>query len=55
MDLSILADVSPSSNVFNEPLFGWLQITWPNFLVILTMVLLFVLALVVPFPKDKDQ
>ena len=32
---------------------GWLQITVANLVVIIAMIALFVLALVVPFPKAK--
>lgn len=32
---------------------GWLQISVGNFIVILVMIALFILALVVPFPGNK--
>ncbi len=32
---------------------GWLSISVPNLIVILVMILLFVLAIVLPFPKDR--
>jgi len=32
---------------------GWLSISIPNLIVILVMILLFVLAIVLPFPKDR--
>ncbi|OIQ83211.1 hypothetical protein GALL_349930 [mine drainage metagenome] len=32
---------------------GWLSISVPNLIVILVMIALFVLALVVPFPKER--
>ena len=34
---------------------GWLSISVPNLIVIVVMVVLFVLAVVVPFPKDKGD
>jgi hypothetical protein len=34
---------------------GWLSISVPNLVIILVMLLLFVLAVVLPFPKDKDE
>jgi hypothetical protein len=34
---------------------GWLSISWPNLVVILVMIVLFVLAIVVPFPRDRDK
>ena len=34
---------------------GFIQISLTNFIVILLMVALFVLALLVPFAKDKDK
>ncbi|HET9649811.1 MAG TPA: hypothetical protein VFP34_16480 [Microlunatus sp.] len=34
---------------------GWLSISIPNLIVILVMILLFVLAIVVPFPKDRGD
>ena len=34
---------------------GWLSVSVPNLMVIVLMVLLFVLAIVLPFPKDRDQ
>lgn len=34
---------------------GWLSISTPNLIVILVMILLFVLAIVIPFPKDRDN
>ncbi|MGV1037068.1 MAG: hypothetical protein ACOYD0_08585 [Candidatus Nanopelagicales bacterium] len=35
--------------------FGWLSISVPNLIVIVLMVLLFVLAIVLPFPKGNDK
>jgi len=32
-----------------------LSISLPNLIVIVLMVVLFVLAIVLPFPKDRDQ
>ena len=34
---------------------GFIQISLTNFIIILLMVAVFVLALLVPFPKDKDK
>ena len=34
---------------------GFIQISLTNLIVILLMVAVFVLALLVPFPKDKDK
>jgi len=34
---------------------GWLSISVPNLLVILLMIVIFVLAIVLPFPKDRDR
>ena len=34
---------------------GWLQISVPNLIVIIVMLVLFVLALVLPFPRDKHD
>ena len=34
---------------------GPILVSVPNLIVILTMILIFVLALVIPFPKDKDD
>jgi len=33
---------------------GWLQISVTNLFVILLMLIIFTLAVVIPFPKDKD-
>ncbi|HTY72398.1 MAG TPA: hypothetical protein VMI11_08235 [Actinomycetes bacterium] len=33
---------------------GWLSISVPNLLVILLMIAVFVLAVLLPFPKDRD-
>jgi hypothetical protein len=33
---------------------GWLSISLPNLIVILLMILIFVLAILLPFPKDRD-
>ena len=45
--------------VMNEPAsyleWGWLSISAPNLIVILVMILLFALAIVLPFPKDRDN
>ena len=34
---------------------GWLSISVPNIIVILAMVVLFLAAIALPFPKDRDQ
>ena len=34
---------------------GWLSISVPNLIVIVVMILLFVLAVLLPFPKDRDK
>jgi hypothetical protein len=34
---------------------GWLSISVPNLIVILVMIALFVLAILLPFPKDRDR
>jgi hypothetical protein len=34
---------------------GWVSISVPNLVVIIVMFVLFVLALVVPFPRDHDD
>jgi hypothetical protein len=34
---------------------GWVSISVPNLVVILLMVLIFVLAILLPFPKGKDE
>lgn len=34
---------------------GWLQISVPNLVVIVLMLIVFVLALVLPFPGHKDD
>ena len=34
---------------------GWLSISVPNLIVILVMILLFALAIVLPFPKDRQN
>ncbi len=34
---------------------GWLSVSVPNLVVILAMFAIFVLAVVVPFPKDRDE
>jgi hypothetical protein len=32
----------------------WVQISYPNLIVVISLLALFVLALVLPFPKGKD-
>ncbi len=34
---------------------GWISISAPNLIVILLMIVIFGLAVVLPFPKDRDQ
>jgi hypothetical protein len=34
---------------------GWLSISVPNLIVILLMIALFGLAILLPFPKDRDK
>jgi hypothetical protein len=34
---------------------GWLQISFTNLLIILSMVAIFLLALTLPFPQDKEN
>lgn len=34
---------------------GWLSISLPNLIVIAVMVVLFVLAVILPFPKNKGE
>jgi hypothetical protein len=45
-----LANVNGSANYLE---WGWLSISVPNLIVILVMILLFALAIVLPFPKDR--
>ncbi len=48
----VRADLSGSGHYIK---WGILQISLANLVVILVMVVLFVLALVLPFPKGKDK
>jgi hypothetical protein len=34
---------------------GWLSISVPNLVVILVMIVIFLLAVLLPFPKDRDR
>jgi hypothetical protein len=34
---------------------GWLSISVPNLIVILVMIVLFVLAILIPFPTDRTD
>ncbi len=34
---------------------GWLSISVPNLIVIVVMLVVFALAIVLPFPKDRDR
>jgi hypothetical protein len=36
-------------------IWSWVSVSIPNLIMIITMVLLFVGALVLPFPKGKDE
>ena len=48
----MLAGIDDPATYLNA---GWLSISVPNLLVILLMIILFVLAVVLPFPKDRDN
>jgi len=47
-----LADVNGSASYLG---WGWLSIAVPNLLVLLVMILLFVLAIMLQFPKDRQN
>ncbi len=55
----LMAFASALTSDLNEPahylVWGFVQVSIGNLVVILIMVLLFVLALVLPFPKGKDE
>ena len=48
----LLAGIDDPATYLNA---GWLSISVPNLLVILLMFVIFVLAIVLPFPKDRDD
>jgi hypothetical protein len=54
-----LVDPTSMLAALNDPAtyltWGWLSISVPNLIVILVMLLLFVLAILLPFPKDRDK
>ena len=52
MDPIYLASVSDPATYVG---WGWLSISIPNLIVILVMIVLFVLAIVLPFPKGRDK
>jgi len=52
MDPIYLASVSDPATYVG---WGWLSISIPNLIVILVMFVLFVLAIVLPFPKGRDK
>jgi hypothetical protein len=47
--------VDASTNAADYLTWGWLSISVPNLIVIVAMITLFVLALVLPFPKDRHD
>jgi len=52
MGTTYLADMSDPATYVG---WGWLSISIPNLIVILVMIALFVLAIVLPFPKGRDK
>jgi len=52
MGTTYLADMSDPATYVR---WGWLSISIPNLIVILVMIVLFVLAIVLPFPKGRDR
>ncbi len=52
MDPIYLASVSDPATYVG---WGWLSVSIPNLIVILVMIVLFVLAIVLPFPKGRDK
>ena len=52
MGTSYLAGVSDPATYVG---WGWLSVSVPNLIVILVMIVLFVLAIVLPFPKGRDK
>lgn len=49
---SLLASLDGPATYFS---WGWLQISVPNAVVILVMLVLFVAAILIPFPKDRED
>ena len=52
MDLSIMTGLNHPAHYLT---WGWLSISLPNLIVILLMIVVFVLAVLLPFPKDRDR
>ena len=52
MGTTYLAGVSDPATYVG---WGWLSVSIPNLIVILVMIVLFVLAIVLPFPKGRDK
>ena len=52
MGATYLADMSDPATYVG---LGWLSVSIPNLIVILVMIVLFVLAIVLPFPKGRDK
>jgi hypothetical protein len=52
MDLSYVSGLNHPAHYLT---WGWLSISLPNLIVILLMIVLFVLAILLPFPKDRDR
>ncbi|MFZ0159068.1 MAG: hypothetical protein WAL50_08585 [Kineosporiaceae bacterium] len=51
--LGVLAAAIDLSGEGNYLTWGWFSISWGNLAVIITMLVVFVLALVLPFPGSK--
>ena len=52
MDPTYLASVSDPATYVG---WGWLSVSIPNLIVILLMIVIFVLAILLPFPKGLDR
>jgi hypothetical protein len=52
MGTAYLADMSDPATYVG---WGWLSVSIPNLIVILVMILLFVLAILLPFPKGRNK
>jgi hypothetical protein len=52
MDAMQVAQMSGQATYLS---WGWLSISVPNLIVIVVMILLFVLAILLPFPKGRDK
>ena len=52
MDPIYLAGVNDPATYID---WGWLSISVPNLIVILIMIVLFALAILLPFPKGRDR